>query len=396
MLSSKRRNNHSMRTWDRCAARCVSSVLMVTRIAGPGARSAPRDAGSKPRALSQFQRRSPRLAAISVFAAGLLVALPFAIQTANAGQTPEEVKADAVVAEARKALGGADKLSAIKRLQVNGTTRRANGNFNLEGDTELFLELPDKFRRNESLTLGGGGGTGIDRTEILNGNEFSSEVSGDAFGGRGRGRFGGGGGGAAGGADGRGAPTPEQQERLREFQRRNLQSEVSRLLIALLLTSETPFRWIGTAQAPEGSADVLEVKTPDGVATRVFIDTMTHMPLMLTWTGPAGRGFGGRGGQGRRGQGAPDQAGGPPPEGRAAGDQPPAAGAGADQAQGRRGRGAQGPPATLQMHLSEYKTVNGIKLPHLITRGASGETNAEWAIKSYKINPNLKANTFTK
>jgi hypothetical protein len=126
----------------------------------------------------------------------------------------------------------------------------------------------------------------------------------------------------------------------------------------------------------------------------VFVDTMTHMPLMLSWTGPAGRGFG-RGGQGRRGQGAPDQAGAAPPEGRPAGDQP-AAGAPADAAQGRRGRGAQGPPVTLEMHLAEYKAVNGIKFPHLITRGVSGETNEEWVVKSYKVNPNLKANTFTK
>jgi hypothetical protein len=334
------------------------------------------------------------LVATCVLAITLLLGPPF--QTPTAGQQPEEVKANAVVAEARKALGGEDKLAAVKRLQINGTTRRANGNFNLEGDTEIFLELPDKFRRNEALTLGGGG-TGIDRTEILNGTEFFTEVSGGDFGGRGRGRFGGGfpgaGGAAAGGADGRGAPSPEAQERLRDFQRRNLQSEVSRLLIAFLLTSDAPFRWIGTAQAPEGSADVLEVKTADGVATRVFIDTMTHMPLMLTWTGPAGRGFGGRG-QGRRGQAA-DPAG-APTEGRASGDQPAAPAGGADPTQGRRGRGAQGPPATLEMHLAEYKTVNGVKLPHLITRGASGETSEEWVIKGYKINPNLKANTFTK
>jgi hypothetical protein len=127
----------------------------------------------------------------------------------------------------------------------------------------------------------------------------------------------------------------------------------------------------------------------------VFIDAMTHMPLMLSWTGPAGRGFG-RGGQGRRGQGAPDQAA-PPAEGRAAGDQPAAGDAPpADAAQGRRGRGAQGPPVSLEMHLADYKAINGIKFPHLITRGASGETNEEWVIKSYKVNPNLKANTFTK
>jgi len=329
----------------------------------------------------------------SVFTCALLAGFPFGLARAGAGQQPEEVKATSVLAEARKALGGDDKLAAVKRLQVNGTTKRANGIFNDAGATEIFLELPDKFRRNESLTIGGGG-TGIERKEILNGTEFSTEVSGD-FGGRGRGRFGGGGAGG-GGADGRGggAPSPETQERLREFQRRNLQSEVSRLLIALLLTSDTPFRWIGTAQAPEGSADVLEVKTPDGVATRVFIDAMTHMPLMLSWTGPAGRGFG-RGGQGRRGQGAPDQAA-PPAEGRAAGDQPAAEAAPADAAQGRRGRGAQGPPVTLEMHLAEYKAVNGVKFPHLITRGASGETNEEWVIKSYKVNPNLKANTFSK
>jgi hypothetical protein len=48
------------------------------------------------------------------------------------------------------------------------------------------------------------------------------------------------------------------------------------------------------------------------------------------------------------------------------------------------------------MHLSDYKVVNGLKLPHLITRGTNGETSEEWAIKSYRINPTFKGNTFTK
>jgi hypothetical protein len=134
---------------------------------------------------------------------------------------------------------------------------------------------------------------------------------------------------------------------------------------------------------------VLELKTPDGVATRLFIDSSTRLPLMLTWTGQAGRGFGGRGGQGRR------SAGGDAPAAAEGGTATPPAGAD-DAPQGRRGRGTQGPPATLEMHLAEYKTVNGVKFPHLITRGVSGETNEEWVIKGYKINPNLKANTFTK
>jgi len=321
----------------------------------------------------------------------------------QAGQEPDVAKGASVLAEARQALGGAEKLAAITKLQANGTTRRANGNFNLEGDAEVFVELPGKFRRNESLGIGAGG-PGIERTEILNGSEFSTQTSGGDFGGRGRGRFGGGfpvgapgaapGGGAG---DGRGGPQVDP-ERLREAQRRALQSEVNRLLLGLLLTSETPVAWIGTAQSPDGSADVLEVKSPEGEATRLFIDQVTHMPLMLTWTGAARGGFGGRGGQGRGGQGRGvpgngNQAEGPP-AGPPAGGEPAAAGA--DATQGRRGRGAQGPPVTLEMHLSEYKAVNGVKLPHLITRATGGEVNEEWVVKSYKINPNFKANTFTR
>jgi hypothetical protein len=143
------------------------------------------------------------------------------------------------------------------------------------------------------------------------------------------------------------------------------------------------------------------VKAADGPTTRLFLDSTTHVPLMMTWTG--GNQRGGRAGQGGggfrgRGDGAPQggvapQAGGAEPNG------PPAAtqnGAATDPGQGRRGRGAGGGPATLEMHLSDYKVVNGVKLPHLITRGTNGQTAEEWTIKSYKINPTFKGNTFTK
>jgi hypothetical protein len=320
--------------------------------------------------------------------------------TLAAGQTEDLAKGASLLAEARKAIGGDDKLAEIKRLQVKGTMRRGQGNLTLEGDTEIFFELPDKFRRNESLSLGPGG-PGIDRVEVLNGNDIWDENSGGGRGGFGGGGFGGGrggdfggggfggrqgggfGGGQAGGGDqGRGAAQIDP-ERLRELQRRNRQTEVARLLLGILLTTNAPVAWIGTAQSPDGTADVLEVKTPDGVATRLFLESVSHLPLMLTWTGGGQRG--GRGGQARGGN---QPAAGDPAAGAPAGAQ--------DPAQGRRGRGPQGPPATLEMHLSEYKVVNGIKLPHLITRGTNGETSEEWAIKSYRINPNFKGNTFTK
>ena len=152
-----------------------------------------------------------------------------------------------------------------------------------------------------------------------------------------------------------------------------------------LLTTDAPVVWVGTAQSPDGNADVLEVRPAEGPATRIFLDQSTHMPLMTTTT--AG---GGRGGFGRRG-GAPDGA--AAPQGQAP-PPPPAAPAPADAP--RRGGPQGGQPITIETHLSDYKAVNGVKLPHLITRGVNGQTNEEWEIKSFRINQNLKANTFTK
>jgi hypothetical protein len=345
---------------------------------------------------------------------GVLAAL--VLGSIGSAQTEDTAKGASLLAEARKSLGGEDKLAAVKRLQIKGEMRRGQGNLTLEGDTEVFLEPPDKFRRNESLSLGPGG-PGIDRVEVLNGNDIWDENNGGGgrFG-RGGGDFGGGGrggdfggfrrGGIGGQQNGDADPARAQgidPERLKELQLRNRRLEVSRLLLALLLTTDSQVAWIGTAQSPEGTADVLEVKSSDGAATRLFLDSTTHVPLMMTWSGGGQRG--GRGGQGGgRGRAGDAAAQGGAPQGGAAPAAPPAApqappqsGAAVDTAQGRRGRGfGGGAPATLEMHLSEYKVVNGIKLPHLITRGTNGETAEEWVIKSYRINPTFKGNTFSK
>jgi hypothetical protein len=111
--------------------------------------------------------------------------------------------------------------------------------------------------------------------------------------------------------------------------------------------------WIGTAEAPDGKADVLEMTPASQPAIRLFLDVSSHVPLMLTWQGPAAGG--------RRGGGG--------------------------------GGGAAAP--TLQMTLSDYKTVNGIRFPHLITRGTSDQTAEEWTIDSYRVNPSFRANVFT-
>ena len=292
-------------------------------------------------------------------------------------------KGASMLAEARKAIGGEDKLRAIKTVQAGGTFKRTAGTNTLEGDFEIFIEQPNRYRRNE--TTGNAGGPIGERVEVLNGTEVWEEISNGfpggrfGFGGFGRGG-GGGGGGRAGGApaggqaDGGRAGAPAiDPERLREAQRRQRQNELARLMLMWFLTTDAPVAWVGTAQSPDGTADVVEVKPAEGAATRVFLDSTTHMPVMTTTTGLGG-------GRGRRGGGADGRAGGA--DGRAGG------------ADGRAGAPAQ--PITIETHLSEYKAVNGIKLPHLITRGVNGQTNEEWELKNYRINSNLKQNTFTK
>ena len=342
-------------------------------------------------------------AAAVLFAA--LAAGPGARLQAQAAEDPQ--KGAALLAEARKAIGGDDKLRAVKTLQSKGVYKRSAGNNTQEGDVEILIELPNKYRRNE--LSGFAGGPTQERVEVLNADDVWDINAAGGFGG-GFGRFGrngggggdfggggrrgdGGGGGfrgqggqgdqaaraggaAQGGGGGRGNIDPE---RVKEFQRRQRQTELARLSLMWLLTTADPVVWVGTAQSPDGNADVLEVRPAEGAATRLFLDQATHMPLMMTTTGG-----GGRGGFNRRG-GGPD---GGAPQGAA----PPANA----QGDGARRGGQCGQPVTIETHLSDYKAENGIKLPHLITRGVNGQTNEEWEIKSFKINPSLKGNTFTK
>jgi hypothetical protein len=320
-----------------------------------------------------------RAGALSVVVAAVAVSV-------YAGQAQDPaVKAAAILAEARKAIGGDDKLAAIKTLEIKGTSRRGATDVNLEGDMTISVERPGKYLRKESIILGN---AGIEIVEGLNGSDAWSEQK---FSGGMSFDDGGGGGNRGGGFRGAGAATTTpaaaaaaNDPAAKEAALAARQSEVARVILATLLTTDLPVKWTGTAVTPQATAEVLEIATPDGNPIQLLIDSKAYMPLMLVWTGIAqdpiaalaarsgwrGRGRGGRGGFQR----------------------PTPAQAAADAARAD----ALSQPTKLRMFLSEYKVVNGIKLPHLMVRGAGDQVTEEWVIKSYKINPTLKADTFTK
>jgi hypothetical protein len=259
----------------------------------------------------------------------------------------------------------------------------------VEGDFEYQIAPPDKFRRKESLSPSGGDIV-IAITQVLDGMGVLDDSS---IGGSSGGDFGQDGQRGGGGRGGRGnvgniatallgglpIPADASPEVREDLQRRSIASDMERLLMAVLLHSQTPVVWIGVAESPDGTADVLEFVTPDDEATRLLVDTKTRMPLMMSWTGVAPQ-FGNRGGNNRGGGGG---RGGQPQGGQQGGGQ-----------QGGRGRGQANAPTTITMYLSDYKTVNGMKLPHLLQRGPTGETTEEYAIKSYKVNQSFKADLF--
>jgi hypothetical protein len=285
-------------------------------------------------------------------------------------QAQDETKGAALLADARAAIGGGDRLAAVKTLDVRGDFKRLAGQTTIEGELQIRIERPDKWRRDEDLSLPGGG-PAIIRTEVLNGSTAWEENTGrgglfiGGFGGRGGGgRRGGFGGGGTGGADSAGG-APADSPEVEAARRRAWQMELARHLLIWVLAADGPVVWVGTAEAPDGRADVLEVASSAGPVMRLFLDQASHLPLMVTWQGTAPQFVvaGRRNGRGGRGDGAP-----------------PAA------------RGGQ--PATLRMTMAEYKTVNGVRLPHLITRGADDVTTEEWTVDSYRINPNFRADVF--
>ena len=315
-------------------------------------------------------------------AALVVVTLPAAAQD----------KAADVMKQTREALGG-NKLSQLKGLTLEGPFRREMGPRQVSGTVALTLELPDKMHRSEDTEMMGG--MSIERTSVLAGEKTWEDMQNH------------------GGMGGNmqivmrtGPPgqelNPEQveQARLRRFR-----TEFNRYLLAFAGGAGLAPTYVAVAEAPEGKADVLEVKNDAGQSVRIFIDQQTHMPLMLQYMEVRPRmmfnGPGGPGGPGRGGMGRGPGAGGPPPEGAGAPatpPPPPGDGQRPNPDEIRRRMESMPPPTPSQvsLYLGDYKKVDGVMLPHRLTQAIDGKTVDEWTIEKVKVNPAIKADLFDK
>lgn len=59
-------------------------------------------------------------------------------------------------------------------------------------------------------------------------------------------------------------------------------------------------------------------------------------------------------------------------------------------------KAAAEPLVEYQVHFADYRDVNGISLPHRLTKSVENEVSEEWEIAKFKINPQLKPEKFEK
>ncbi len=282
---------------------------------------------------------------------------------------------------ARTALGGAEKLQGVQTLAVTGQFRRVMGTQGnaamhggqdappqLAGEINLAFAMPDKFMKTHDIDLPMGGS--ITETVAFDGTQAWSDMHSD-------------GGGnviirrpppAAGGASGEGSGA-------------RLRAEFARYMLALLLNApaEQQIAWTyaGEAQADDGHADVLDCKGANGFNARMFLDQTTHRPVMLTYRSsePVMRMM---------------MRTGPPPAGEGHGG-----GVKMETKTDAKDIAANLPPPEMkemetELRFGDYRAMDGIMWPHQITFANEGTVNEEWEIKTFKVNPQFKADKFQK
>jgi hypothetical protein len=279
-----------------------------------------------------------------------------------AARAAGDTKAAELLAQARAAIGGENKVAKVQALECTGTLQRTMGDRQIGGDVTLDIQLPDKFLRTDSISPMGDGALivteqGVNGDKVLRNSKTLNTPPGMIV---------------------RMPPPPAPGSDAEMQMLRNSRAELARLSVAMLLTSPASvpleFVYSGEAEAPEGKADVIDVKGPNGFVAKLFLDKSNHRPLMLSYRGVAPRMVVQT--QRGAGPGAP-----PPPSAAPRPDLPTP------------------PPAEqvdINMFLDDYKSVDGVMLPHHITRSIDGQPNEEWTFKTIKVNPSFKADTFVR
>lgn len=284
--------------------------------------------------------------------------------------------------QARTAIGGETAINSIQNLSISGKTRRQiqipnEAARELNGEFELNMLLPDRLVRMEKLMAGNqhAGGERADATaerKELKVKEVRVLRDGEH---------------------------PEMQTAVRNHER----SEIARYMLGLLLTPPPSFNanynYLGEGDVSGTRADIIEAQGDGGFALKIYLDKTSHLPLMMSYQGslpriPLARVMHGSGPmveedvdvmvvpRGKEGAAAPGQR---IVIEREPGDKVPADG---------RTFTMRAPlpleNAEIQIRFSDFRSVGGVLLPHILTQYVNGTVDAVWTVDSYGVNlPNI-------
>ena len=300
-----------------------------------------------------------RLTALLVFVVTLIFCTP-----AFADDQAQEI-----LKQARKAIGGEGALEQIQGLDINGKYTRMLGDRQMGGDRDVSIMLPDKYLVEDAFNPGGLS-TALVTTRGMNGEHAWNASSGG--GGNMIFRMGGPGGQQA---------SPEEIERLL---RRQCQIELTRYLLAILVTPPPSlpleYKYAGESEVDDAKADVLDVTGPDKFAVRLFFDKQSHLPLLLSYRGikprimTMTRSVDSGGNSAEALKKAREEA-----EKKMAGEP-----------------GQKPEEVDFFIRLSEHKKSNGLLLPYKLTFLTDTDVSEEFEISKYQVNPQFKSDKFQK
>jgi hypothetical protein len=269
-----------------------------------------------------------------------------------------DTKAEQLLAQARAALGGEKNLSKVHGLSCTGTYQRTMQDRQLSGELTIDLQLPDKMLRTESMNPMGDMTVvteqGINGEKLLRSQHAVNAPPGAVI---------------------RMGPAPAGDAEAQAL--RNARADLARTAVAFLLAPPASmpleFTYGGEAESADGKADVLDAKGPGTFAVKIFLDKSNHRPLMLAYKGVAPRMVI----QTQRIDAQPDAA--------------------ALKHGGQAAAAAQPPPqlVDITMFLDDYRQVDGLWLPHHVSRSIDGTPTEEWTLKSFTVNPTFKPDTFS-
>jgi hypothetical protein len=276
-----------------------------------------------------------------------------------AAPTSDE-RAAKVLADARAALGGEQKLAAVRSFTTTGRTRRVQGNNLVPIEFEMLVELPDKYLRKDEIPAQESDPT----TTGFNGATLLQVPA------------------PAPPAPRPGIPAPPagQFEAMLKQRALTARQDFARLMLGMFATSfaayPLSFTYVGQAEAPEGKAHVLEATGDGNFKLRFFVDVKSSLPIMVSWTAPARPMPAGRGAPGAPsspGAATPPAATTPPPA-----TTPPAA----------------PQPPEQRLYFADYRDVDGIKLPFRLRRGIGVNTTEETTFDRFRINQPIDPRRF--